>query len=404
MKKEKILLVHNKYQISGGEDSVVRNEKELLQKNGHEVICYIRNNNELKSMNIFQKLLIPLTTIFNLKTYQDVRKIIRTENIEIVHVHNTLSLISPSVYYAANKERIPIVQTLHNFRFLCPNATFYRNHHICEDCISSGLGQSIKHKCYRNSRIQTAVSAFNLWIHRKTGILKKVNFICLTNFNKDKFLNINQNKKVVEASNIYVKPNFTFLKPIASRDDKTILKKVPSEFFLCVGRLEEIKGIKYIIDAFAELPNKTIVFAGPGKENYEKQCTQRNLKNIIFLDLLPQSDIGILMDHALALICASQTYEGFPMTFVEAYSHGLPIISVNMGNAGDLVIENKTGLHYQFDSSEDLKDKILQFSKIPNINYLKSNAKELFNKKYLETKNYEKLYCIYKSILKKNNI
>ena len=190
--KQKILLVHNYYQIPGGEDTVVSNEKKLLEDNGHEVILYTRHNNELKNLNKLQKLALPFTTIFNPRTYREIKRIIREERIEIVHIHNTLNLISPAVYYAAVKMKTPVVQTIHNFRFLCPGATFYRDGHICEDCVSKGLKCAIKHNCYRNSKAQTFICIVNTWIHRRTGILKKINYIVLTSFNKEKIMQLKQ--------------------------------------------------------------------------------------------------------------------------------------------------------------------------------------------------------------------
>ena len=204
--KQKILMVHNYYQIPGGEDTVVANEKRLLEEHGHEVVLYTRHNNELKSMSKFLKLSLPFTTIFNPRTYREIKKIIRREKIEIVHVHNTLNLISPAVYYAAVKCSVPVVQTIHNFRFLCPGATFYRDGHICEDCVSKGLGCAIKHKCYRGSRAQTLVCVASTWIHRHTRILGKINYIALTEFNKKKLLQLKQ----LKPDRVFVKPKFTF--------------------------------------------------------------------------------------------------------------------------------------------------------------------------------------------------
>ena len=132
-KKEKVLIVHNYYQIPGGEDTVVVNEKRLLEEHGHEVVLYTRHNSELKNMSKIRKLLIPFSTIFNLRTYREVRQILTEKKIDIVHVHNTLNLISPSVYYAGLSKKIPVVQTVHNFRLLCPGATFFRDGHVCEE-------------------------------------------------------------------------------------------------------------------------------------------------------------------------------------------------------------------------------------------------------------------------------
>ena len=117
-KKQNILIVHNYYQVPGGEDTVVANEKKMLEKHGHKVVLYSRNNVELKQMSKSQKIWLPITTVFNPRTYREIKKLIRQENIEIVHVHNTLNLISPAVYYAARSMKVPVIQTIHNFRLL----------------------------------------------------------------------------------------------------------------------------------------------------------------------------------------------------------------------------------------------------------------------------------------------
>lgn len=212
IKKQNILIVHNYYQIPGGEDTVVINEKRMLEEHGHKVILYSRNNSELKEMSKFRKLFLPITTIFNPRTYKDIKRVIRKYNIDIVHVHNTLHLISPSVYYAALKCKVPVVQTVHNFRLLCPNATFYRDEHVCEDCVKYGLWCAIKHNCYRDSKLQTLVCVISTKFHRIIGIYRKINYICLTEFNKEKLLQLNYSKKkqIIDPAKVYIKPNFTF--------------------------------------------------------------------------------------------------------------------------------------------------------------------------------------------------
>lgn len=188
--KKNILIVHNYYQIPGGEDTVVANEKGMLEEYGHKVILYSRSNAELKELSMLKKLMLPVTTIFNPKTYKEIKRLIKTEDIEIVHVHNTLNLISPAVYYAARAMHIPVVQTIHNFRLLCPGATFYKDGHICEDCVKYGLKCAVKYSCYRGNRIQTLACVISTWFHRMTGIYGKINYICLTEFNKNKLLEL----------------------------------------------------------------------------------------------------------------------------------------------------------------------------------------------------------------------
>lgn len=212
VKKCRVLIVHNYYQLTGGEDVVVANEKKLLEAHGHNVILYTRSNKELKKMSKLKKLFLPFVLIYNPKTARDIKKIIKEKNINIVHVHNTLALISPAVYYTAIAQRVPVVQTIHNFRMLCPGATFYRDGHICEDCIRKGLRCAVLHNCYRNSRIQTLTCVISSKIHRVTGIYGKINYICLTEFNREKLLELNKvvGREVINPNRIFVKPNFSY--------------------------------------------------------------------------------------------------------------------------------------------------------------------------------------------------
>ena len=159
MKQYRILQVHNFYRIPGGEDVVVRNEKRLLEEHGHRVYTYYRSNKELEKKSIIGKLVLPFTSVYSFKTMREVKKMIKDHHIDIVHVHNTLTMVSPSVFYAAFACKVPVVQTLHNFRMLCPAGSFFRGNVICEECVTKGMQCAVKYKCYRNSKIQTIVSA-----------------------------------------------------------------------------------------------------------------------------------------------------------------------------------------------------------------------------------------------------
>lgn len=199
-----ILIAHNFYQQRGGEETVAISEMELLKSHGHNVLFYKRDNFEIDSFNKFRKLLLPFCMTFSLKTYREIKKMIIDNNIEMVHVHNTLPLISPSIFYAARKCNVPVVQTIHNFRMLCPNTWFYRDGHICEECLEKGMRCSLKHKCYRNSFAQTLGVVLINKIHQHTGIYRYVHFICLTEFNKSKLLKL----KCIDKDRVFVKPNF----------------------------------------------------------------------------------------------------------------------------------------------------------------------------------------------------
>lgn len=384
-KREKVLIVHNYYQIPGGEDTVVANEKKLLEKHGHEVVLYTRHNSELKIFSKKEKLLLPFSTIFNLKTYKEIKKIIKKEKIEIVHVHNTLNLVSPSVYYAALHSRVPVVQTVHNFRLLCPGATFFRAGHVCEDCLNKGLSCAIKNKCYRGSRIQTLACVTSTVIHRILGIYGKLNYICLTEFNKEKLLHLKQ----IKEKNIYIKPNFVAavkdIVPYEQRKDQ----------FVYVGRLEEIKGIDILLGAWEIMgmnaPKLIMCGKGPLEEWCRAFIEEHQLKNVEMLGFVPNEQVRELVGSSKALVLPTQVYEGFPMTIAEAYAAGTPVIGSDFGNTGSLIENGKNGWKFQPKSIEELAEAVRKIRESFN-----GMEREIISK-YSAEKNYEQLRNIYEA-------
>ena len=386
-KKQKVLIVHNYYQIPGGEDTVVANEKKLLEENGHEVFLYTRHNSELKSMTKVQKLFLPFTTVFNLKTYREVKKIIEEKKIDILHVHNTLNLVSPSVYYAGFSKKIPVVQTVHNFRLLCPGATFFRNGHVCEDCLENGLFCAVKHKCYRGSTVQTLACVISTWIHRVFGTYRKLKFICLTEFNKEKLLHLKQ----IKENNIFVKPNFVQV-------SKAVVPYIERKNqFIYVGRLEEIKGTEVLLEAWKLLgkdaPELLICGKGPLEEWAKEFVTSNHLQTVKLLGFVPNDQVKELIGESKALILPTQVYEGFPVTIVEAYGHGTPVIASDLGNAGNLVIPDVTGKKFSYQSAEALANVINAFGA-----YDSEKILTIYQEKYSSERNYKDLRRIYELV------
>lgn len=382
----KILQVHNYYQIPGGEDTVVANEKKLLEDHGHEVIQYSRNNSELKEFSKVRKLLLPFTTIFNPRTYKELKQIIKEQDVDIVHVHNTLNLISSAVYYAALSCKVPVVQTVHNFRLLCPGATFYRDGHICEDCVEHGLGCAVKHGCYRGSKVQTLVCVLSTWIHRMTGVYGKLNYICLTEFNKEKLLSLKQ----IKPEQIYIKPNFTY----AFGDSKET-----GDYYLYIGRIEEIKGVHLLIDAFSRMSDKKLKLAGTGTEleKYRDLVKAKNLSNISFEGFCQRAKLTDLLKAAKAVVVTSQWYETFGMIVAEAFSGHTPVIVGNIGNIGSLVDDGVDGIKFEYNSVESLCLAIEKFEKSDAVT-MGENAYKKYINKFDEKSNYEIMMSVYSEI------
>ena len=393
MKKHKVLQVHNYYQLPGGEDTVVANEKRLLEKNGHQVIQYTRHNSELNDLNVLQKLLLPFSTVFNLRTYREVKRIIREEKIDIVHVHNTLNLISPSVYYAAVSCGVPVVQTVHNFRLLCPSATFYRDGQICEACLEKGMGCALKHKCYRGSFVQTLACVVSTKIHRTTGIYKKLHYICLTEFNKEKLLHLKQ----LRPEQISIKPNFV------EDSQSAVPGEQRADRLVYVGRLEKLKGVHILLEAWKLLcedaPELLLCGTGP-LDRWCADFIRENDLNVTVKGFVPNEEVRRLIGTSRALILPTQCYETFPMTIVEAYAAGTPVITGNMGNAGNLVEEGVTGMHYAYGQPQALADAVTAFLAQSTAKWCE-NARETFERLYNPEANYAHLAEIYNVISEK---
>lgn len=381
--KERVLIVHNYYQLPGGEDTVVANEKKMLENNGHTVISYTRDNSELAKLGIIQKFLLPFSTIFNIKTYRDVRRLIKNQGINIIHVHNTLNLVSPAVYYAALSMKVPIVQTIHNFRLLCPGAIFYRNGYICEDCVTKGLICAVKHKCYRENRFQTLACVINMKIHRMTGVYQKINYICLTDFNKEKLLKL----KYIPNDKVFVKPNFI------QQTGGFVPNSKRADQFVFAGRLEKIKGIDFLLEAWKQMgknsPKLIICGVGP-MEDWCTKFINKNMLNAEMRGYIPNTEVRRIISISKALIFPTQLYEGFPMSIVEAFSAGTPVICPDFGNAGNIVSDQVTGYKYKKDSQDSLISAVRRVDgKI-----FESTYKE-FLEKYTQEHNYRLLMDIY---------
>ena len=165
----KILVIHDRYQQAGGENAVVDAQVDLFKQMGNEVILYQRDNHEIENYTFLQKIHFFLSSIYSFRTTREIRMAVQDEHPDITYVHNVFPLISPSIYRVLAKERLPFVQIVHNFRFLCPNGLFYRQGQICELCKMGHYGNAIRWKCYRNSLPLSLLYATTIWLHRKIG-------------------------------------------------------------------------------------------------------------------------------------------------------------------------------------------------------------------------------------------
>ncbi len=380
----RILTIHNRYQVRGGEEECYETELNLLRQMGHHVEVYEEDNNYLTGLNTAA---LALKTVWSQKTYDDIRLCLRQQAYDVVHIHNFFPLISPSVYYAAKAEGVPVVQTLHNYRLLCPNALLYRDEKLCEDCIGKIIPYpGVLHGCYRNSELASAGVATMLSVHRamRTWTEMVDVYVCLSKFARRKFI-----EGGLPADKIVVKPNFVNPDPGVGSGS--------GDYALFVGRLSIEKGLDTLLAAWEELskyiPLK-IVGNGP-LADYVAQAV-KSLPRVEWLGYKSTAEVHSLMGEAMFLVFPSKWNETFGRVAIEAFAKGTPVIAANLGAISEIVVPDKTGLHFQPGVPKDLVDKVKWLLANPEkLAQMRLEARLEFETKYTTENNYEQIMNIY---------
>lgn len=379
-----ILSVHNKYQIRGGEDESRESEERLLREMGHQVEVYEEDNQHVASLNPAQ---MALRTIWSKEAYKIVKQRLQGSTYDIVHVQNFFPLISPSVYYAAKEEGVPVVQTLRNYRLLCPNALFFRDGQVCEDCMGKFIPYpGVLHGCYRESKMASVGVATMLTVHRAMNTWTEMVdlYIALTEFARQKMI-----EGGLPAEKIAVKPNFVH--PVPS------LGEGRGGYALFVGRLSVEKGLDTLLAAWehldAQIPLKIV---GDGPLADQVMAAAKRLPQVEWLGRRPMTEVHALMGEAAFIVFPSKWYETFGRVAVEAFAKGTPVIAANIGAIAELVDSGRTGLHFHAGDSENLAAQVeWALSHPTELAQMRREARAEFEAKYTAQKNYQRLMEIY---------
>lgn len=379
--RPRILIAHNSYQQRGGEDAVVEAEAELLRSRGHAVRLLVAHNDAIVRM---PRSRLAARTFWSSETVRDFRQALVEFRPDILHVHNTFPLISPSIYWAAARAGVPVVQTLHNFRLLCPQAMLLREGHICEDCVGRLPWRGVVRRCYRGSAAQSGVLAGMISLHRALGTWgsKVDRYIALNEFCRRKFI-----EGGLPAQRIVVKPNFVdFPAPEAGA----------REGMLFVGRLAEEKGLSTLCAAARLAPDVAVRVAGTGPEAGLLQ----GIPSVAHLGALSAAEVREAMCRAQALVMPSLWYENFPRTLVEAFACALPVIASRIGALAELVEDGVTGLLFEPGDAADLAAKMKWAATHPDaLMRMGQEARRRYLREFSPEVNYRRLTEIYAQVL-----
>jgi len=330
--------------------------------------------------------------VWNSKVYRDLRSLIRDQKPQIAHFHNTFPLISPAAYYAAKDEGIPVVQTLHNYRLLCPNALFFREGRVCQDCLGKPFPlPGVIHGCYRGSRAASAMVATTVSFHSLLGTWTQAVdvFIAYSRFAMDKFV-----EGGLPAEKLAFKTNFLY--PAPEPDEGK------GGYGLFVGRLSVEKGLGVLLDAWRQLGGKIpLKILGDGPMAGLVTEAMKEMPEIEWLGRIPLEQVYEVMGNAAFLVFPSEWYETFGRVAIEAFAKGTPVVASKIGAITELVDHQRTGLHFRPSDPTDLAEKIHWLLANPEAkSQMRQSARAEFEAKYTAADNYKRLMEIYTTTLK----
>jgi glycosyltransferase involved in cell wall biosynthesis len=376
----KILLIHNYYRQYGGEETYFKILVKILREKKHKTTIYTKNSSEIVGSK--DKILAAFSLIFNNKEYHRLSRLLVRERPDIVHINNIYPLIGPAIFWACKKNKIPIVQTIHNYRYLCPKGTLFRKNKVCELCTNSTFAvHSIIYSCYANSRLASLFLTISLYLHRVSGVYKKIHFIFPTEF-ISKYI-CDKLPEVKENSIILANPIDEF-KPTTQNIDLN-----DKDYYLCFGRISDEKGIGRLVKNFRYLRDKKLIVVGKNSS----MLSTKNTPNIKTIDFITRDKIFHLIKNSLAVILPSLWYEVLPYALLETISMNKAVIVSNKA----LSIIRSKNLDFKFitynpDSLSSLKKAISESGK-------KSFVKTKIN---ISKKYYEKLIKFYEKIVIEN--
>lgn len=330
---ERVLQVHTRYRQTGGEDHVVDAEKRLLETAGVDVRQVIFDNADIReSRSLAHDARIALAAVWSRSAERAVSRALTAHRPQVVHVHNTFMAASPSVYVAAAVRRVPVVQTLHNYRPVCPSATAFRDGHVCTDCVGRLIPwPGVAHACVRGSRKQSAVAAATIALHRARGTYRTDidTYIALTNFQRQLMI-----RGGLPAARIRVIPNHLEPDPGPGSDAR--------QGIVFAGRLSVEKGISELVRASAVTPGiLSVAGSGPLVHDVERADAAGYLQ---YMGMLPRQALAERIRTAVAVVVPSVWFEGLPLVVLEAFATATPVIASRIGSLAELVDDGVTGL------------------------------------------------------------
>ncbi|MBW1678996.1 MAG: glycosyltransferase family 4 protein [Deltaproteobacteria bacterium] len=405
----KILQVNKFYYLKGGAERYLFELKGILEEKGHEVIIFSMRHprNEKSSCadffvsnvdfnspkSLWDKTKIIFRIIYFREAKRKIEVLIKEKPPEVAHLHNIAHQISPSILISLKKAGIPTIQTLHDYKLICPTYRMLSEGKICERCKGHRYYHAIFQKCNKGYLSASLLNCLEMYIHKMVRIYEKniEMFIAPSNFLKEKLIEFGIDpKKLVHI------PNFI-------RVNQYLPQYQHSNYFVYFGRISEEKGIATLIKAMRKVKGAQLYIVGEGKSRKElERFTHREgAENIKWLGYKGGEELKSIIKDAMFVALPSECYENCPMSLLEAYALGKPVIGSNIGGIPEIVEDGITGFLFEPGNPEELAEKINHLIFHPRlIGKLGKNSRERVEREYSPETHYQKIINVYQSVLR----
>lgn len=360
----RVLSVNKFYHINGGSERYMFSLNRLLEKYGHEIVpfsmsdranepslfesCFVSGIDFFDSSSLSAKIRAAMRVIYSYEASRKIESLIAKVRPQIAHLHNIAHQLSPSILYPLARSGIPVVQTLHDYKLICPTYTMFTNNEVCERCLKGDFHNAALHRCNHDSLAASLVNVVEMYVHKMMRSYDKIDlFISPSRFLRNKMIEAGVAPERVEHI-----PNFIDLERHIPRYDH-------DGYLLFFGQLTSVKGLDILLEAMRHLPDVKLIVAGRGEQQKKfMTIVSRHNLNVSFVGFQSGQKLQELIRGSMAVIVPSRWYENQPYAVVEAFAYGKPVIGTQLGGIAELIDDGVNGLLFKPDDPADLADKL----------------------------------------------
>lgn len=362
----RLLSINNYFYRRGGADIVFLEQNKLFEKHGWEVAVFSMKHEKNESSpwsrffvdeiefgqpySLIEKLMKIPKTIYSFEAQKKIGALIDEFSPSIAHGHNIYHHISPAILPVLKRRGVPTVLTLHDLKIACPAYTMLTHDGICERCKTGNLSNVIKHRCVKGGLAISALVFMEATINRLLRSYQDnvTKFVVPSKFYRDKFIEWGWPSEKFA----YI-PNFVDVERLQPDSQK-------DEYFVYFGRLGKEKGLLTLVDAVAKSGVRLII-VGTGPEDVVlRKRVAENGANVEFVGYKSGRDLHQIVSRAKATVLPSEWYENAPLSIIESYALGTPVLGAAIGGIPELIKVNETGFLFKSGSVNELADALVQ--------------------------------------------